>query len=74
MFSFINSSSICSGRVSPSLIPAFASSMVLIFWEGIERGICNRANRFGGLLKERMYIMYRVWMARIPVMNGQYIG
>ena len=36
--------------------------------------MCSRANRFGGFLKERIYIMYRVWMARIPVMSGQYIG
>ena len=74
MFSFVSSSSICSGRVSSSLIPVLESSMALIFVEGIERGRCNRVNRFGGVLKERVYIMYMVCTARIPVMNGQYFG
>jgi len=74
MFSFINSSSMCSGRVSSSLFSAIVSSVALIFWEGIERGMCNRVNRFGGVLKERRYIMYRVCIARIAVMSDQYFG
>ena len=31
--------------------------MALILSEGIERGRCSRVKRFGGVLKERMYIM-----------------
>lgn len=54
MFNFINNSSICSGRVFPSPLE---SSMALILSEGIERGRCSRVKRFGGVLKERMYIM-----------------
>ena len=71
MFSFINNSSICSGRVFSSLLE---SSIALILSEGMERGRCSRVKRFGGVLKERIYIMYRVCMARIAVTNGQYFG
>lgn len=60
MFSFINNSSICSGRVSSPVIPTLESIMALILSEGIERGRCSRVNKFGGVLKERMYIVYRV--------------
>lgn len=74
VFSFISSSSICSGRVSSSLIPVLESSMALILWEGIERGRCSRVKMFGGAWKERVYTIYRVCMARIAVMNGQYFG
>ena len=56
-FSLVNSSSTCSGKVSPSLASILARITALIFWEDIERGRCSRVNRFGGVLKERIYIM-----------------
>lgn len=71
VFSFINNSSMCSGRVSSSLLE---SSIALILSEGMERGRCSRVKRFGGVLNERIYIMYRVCTARIAVTNGQYFG
>ena len=38
------------------------------------RGKFSDVNRFGGFLKERVYIMYRVCRARIPVMSDLYFG